>query len=259
MRFRAKEQDIGTKESRNEDFERGNKSDFNANSFNIYVIIPAYNERKTIKSVIKEIKDINLNVIIIDDGSKDETYKIAQESINSYNGFLYKHVLNRGLGAALKTGIDAALKKGADIIVTFDADGQHDPEDIFPVCKPIMEGKADFVIGKRNFIEMPATKKLGNTIMNDLTRIFYGIHVNDSQSGLRAFNKKAAEIIEINTHGYGVSSEIIGEVKNHDLKIEEVPIKTIYTDYSMSKGTNFFEGIKILFKLIMNFLRRVLS
>ena len=259
MRFKAKEQNIEKKESNNKDSKISNKSDFNANNLKIYVIIPAYNERKTIKNVIQELKDKKLNLIIIDDGSNDETYKLAQESINSYNGFLYKHVLNRGLGAALKTGIDVALKKGADVIVTFDADGQHDPEDIFPVCKPIIEGKADFVIGKRSFMEMPATKKLGNVIMNDLTRLFYGIHVNDSQSGLRAFDRKAAEIIEINTRGYGVSSEIIGEIKNHNLKIEEVPIKTIYTDYSMSKGTNFLEGIKILFKLILNFLRKVLS
>ena len=259
MRFQAKEQKNGVKKSKNINFESDPKSIFNIDGFKIYVIIPAYNERKTIKNIIEEMKDRNLNIIIIDDGSKDETYKIAQKSTYSYNGFVYKHVLNRGLGAALKTGIEAALKKGADIIVTFDADGQHDPEDIIPVCKPIMEGRADFVVGTRNFIEMPLSKKLGNNIMNNLTRIFYGIHVNDSQSGLRAFNRKAAEIIEINMHGYGVSSEIIGEVKNNNLKIEEVPIKTIYTDYSMSKGTNLVEGVRILFKLILNFLRKVLS
>lgn len=225
-------------------------------NWNIYVVIPAYNESKTIKKVIKEVRERNLNIVIIDDGSQDETYKIAENSIdNSHCGSIYKHVINRGLGAALETGIKAALAKGADIIVTFDADGQHDPDDIIPVSKPIIEGKADVVVGTRDFDEMPASKKFGNNVMNAITRIFYGIHVNDSQSGLRAFNRKAAKVLDINSRGYGVSSEIIGEIKRYDLKVEEVPIKTIYTDYSMSKGTNLMVGLKILAKLIINILK----
>ncbi|MEN4020378.1 MAG: glycosyltransferase family 2 protein [Methanobacterium sp.] len=225
----------------------------------IYIVIPAYNESKAIGKVIEELKNKNLNSIIIDDGSADQTFEIARNAIHPINDSIYHHVLNRGLGAALKTGIDAALKKNAAIIVTFDADGQHHFEDIAPVCKPIIEGEADFVIGTRNFEEMPDSKKFGNTVMNCLTWIFYGIHVNDSQSGLRAFNRKAAEVIEINSRGYGVSSEIIGEIKKHGLKIGEVPIKTIYTDYSMTKGTNLKVGLKILFKLIIDVFRKVLS
>ena len=99
---------------------------------------------------------------------------------------------------------------------------------------------------------MPSSKKYGNQIMNFITLIFYGIRVNDSQSGLRAFNRKAAQSIIINARDYGVSSEIIGEVKRHQLKLEEVPMKTIYTDYTMKKGTNLYEGLKILTKLILN-------
>ncbi len=224
------------------------------NNSNIYVVIPAYNESRTIKKVIEDLKQKNLNIVIIDDGSHDKTYKIAESSIYNH-GSVYRHVINRGLGAALETGIKAALAKNADIIVTFDADGQHDPDDIIPVCKPIMEKRADVVIGTRNFNEMPVSKKFGNTVMNMITSIFYGIHVNDSQSGLRAFNRKAAKVLDINSRGYGVSSEIIGEIKKYDLKVEEVEIKTIYTDYSMSKGTNLMVGLKILAKLIINILK----
>ena len=91
--------------------------------------------------------------------------------------------------------------------------------------------------------------------MNLITLIFYGIKVNDSQSGLRAFNRKAAEKIVINARDYGVSSEIIGEVKRQNLRLKEIPIKTIYTEYSMTKGTNTSEGLKILVKLIINMLK----
>jgi len=259
MKFLPKKQKNKVEQLLYKNSKNSANSAFNRNDWNIYVVLPAYNESKTIKKVIEDLKNKNLNLIIIDDGSSDQTFEIARNAIYSINGSIYHHILNRGLGAALKTGIDAALKKNADIIVTFDADGQHHPEDIIPVCKPIIECKADFVIGTRNFEEMPNSKKFGNTAMNWLTQIFYDIHVNDSQSGLRAFNRKAARILDIRSRGYGVSSEIIGEIKNHDLKIGEVPIKTIYTDYSMTKGTNLKVGLKILFKLILNIVRKVLS
>lgn len=222
----------------------------------IFVVLPAYNEEKTIAKVMEDLMKMGFEVVVVDDGSKDNTYNIASNIIQENNhGFICKHLLNRGLGAALRTGIEASLMEDPDVIVTFDADGQHDPQDILNVSKPIINGDADVVVGKRNFREMPLSKKLGNQIMNLITLIFYGIKVNDSQSGLRAFNRKAAESIMINARDYGVSSEIVGEVKRHNLKFKEVTIKTIYTEYSMTKGTNLAEGLKILTKLIMNIFR----
>ncbi|MDD3985226.1 MAG: glycosyltransferase family 2 protein [Methanobacterium sp.] len=222
----------------------------------ISVVVPAYNEEKTIVKVLNDLIKREFEFVVVDDGSKDATNKIVNNIIKKYNkGYIYKHLLNRGLGAALKTGIEASLMKDADIIVTFDADRQHDPNDILKVSKPIINREADVTIGIRDFNEMPSSKKFGNRIMNLITLIFYGINVNDSQSGLRAFNRKAAETIIINARDYGVSSEIIGEIKRHHLKLTEIPIKTIYTDYSMTKGTNTGEGLKILVKLIINILK----
>jgi UDP-N-acetylglucosamine---dolichyl-phosphate N-acetylglucosaminyltransferase len=222
----------------------------------IFVVVPAYNEEKTIAKVILELIDMGFEIVVVDDGSKDNTYSIVNNIIKQKKtGILCKHLLNRGLGGALKTGIEAALIEDPDVIVTFDADGQHDPNDILNVSKPIMDGDADVVVGKRDFDHMPESKKFGNTVMNLITLIFYGIKVGDSQSGLRAFNRKAAEEIVINARDYGVSSEIVGEVKRQNLKFKEVPITTIYTDYSMTKGTNTSEGLKILVKLIINMLK----
>ncbi len=222
----------------------------------IFVVVPAYNEEKTIAKVIEDLMKMGLEIVVVDDGSNDDTYKIVESIIKEKkHGLLCRHILNRGLGAALRTGIEAALMEDPDVIVTFDADGQHDPQDILNVSRPIVNGEADVVIGERNFKEMPSSKKFGNEVMNIITMMFYGIKVKDSQSGLRAFNKKAAETIIINARDYSVSSEIIGEVKRHELKLKEVPIKTIYTDYSMTKGTNTSEGLKILARLIMNILK----
>ncbi len=222
----------------------------------IFVVVPAYNEEKTIAKVILELIDMGFEIIVVDDGSKDNTYSIVNNIIKQKKtGILCKHLLNIGLGGALKTGIEAALIEDPDVIVTFDADGQHDPNDILNVSKPIIDGEADVVVGKRDFDDMPRSKKFGNTVMNLITLIFYGIKVDDSQSGLRAFNRKAAEEIVINARDYGVSSEIVGEVKRQNLRFKEVPITTIYTDYSMTKGTNTSEGLKILVKLIINMLK----
>ena len=222
----------------------------------IFVVVPAYNEEKTIAKVLLELLDMGFEIVVVDDGSSDNTYSIVSNIIKQKkSGILCKHLLNRGLGGALKTGIEAALIEKPDVIVTFDADGQHDPHDILNISKPIINNEADVVVGKRNFNDMPSSKKFGNTVMNLITLIFYGINVDDSQSGLRAFNRKAAEEIVINARDYGVSSEIVGEVKKQNLRFKEVPIKTIYTDYSMTKGTNTREGLKILVKLIINMLK----
>jgi glycosyltransferase involved in cell wall biosynthesis len=220
----------------------------------VYVVLPAYNEEKTIKDVISELIHLGVNLVVVDDGSKDNTYHVTMDLLKNHPSqiSLYRHPINRGLGATLRTGIKAVYSHGADIIVTFDADGQHHSQDIPPICQPIIQGEADVVIGKRNFSEMPFSKQFGNVVMNIITMIFYGKDVEDSQSGLRAFNQKAAGLMELHSRDYGVSSEIIGEVRRKNLRLVEVPITTIYTDYSLSKGTNTKVGLKILARLIRN-------
>lgn len=212
-------------------------------------VIPAYNEEKNIGHIIQGVKKHTDNIIVIDDGSKDKTCQIAHRA----GAKVYRHLINRGLGGALGTGIKAALLEGADIIVTLDADGQHDPEEIPELLKPIMEGRADIVIGSR-FLktqDMPLFRRSGNYFLNLVTFFLFGIWSTDSQSGMRAFNKKAAENLEIITSGMEVSSEIIKEIKFHKLRLKEVPIKAIYTSHSLSKGQGFFPGLKTLIKLFI--------
>jgi glycosyltransferase involved in cell wall biosynthesis len=223
----------------------------------IYIIMPSYNEEKTIHKVLLKLVRLGVKVIVVDDGSKDKTNQISTEIAHQYpeQVKVLRHYLNQGLGATIRTGIEAALPYKPRVMITFDADGQHHTRDIIKVAKPIIEGKTDVVIGKRNFKEMPWDKKFGNMVMNIITGIFYGKFVEDSQSGLRAFNQSAGNLFTINARDYGVSSEIVGEVKRNDLQLMEVPITTIYTSYSQSKGTNTWVGLKILAKLIRNALK----
>ncbi len=228
------------------------------NSQKIFIVMPAYNEERTVGEVLQELCERNYCVIVVDDGSKDQTSSIVNDirAKHPQKIFICQHLINQGLGAALRTGIQCALNLGANYIVTFDADGQHHPEDVAKIIEPLQKGDAQVALGKRNYDKMPISKKIANQIMNMITRIFYNMRVNDSQCGLRGLDQETASLLEVKSRGYAVSSEIIKEIKKNNLKMVEVPITTIYTDYSLAKGTNTSIGLAILFKMIMEFFKK---
>lgn len=214
----------------------------------LIAIIPAFNEEKTVGQVISKLRQYVDQIIVVDDGSKDRTYQIASEN----GAKVYRHAINRGLGGALGTGLQAALLNGADIIVTLDADEQHDPAEIPKLTKPIIEGEADAVIGSRFLVKqpMPLFRKMGIPFFNIATFLLFGIKSTDSQSGMRAFSKKAAQSLEIFARGVlEASPEILSQIQAKSLRLKEIPIKSIYTKYSLSKGQRFSPGIKALIKL----------
>jgi glycosyltransferase involved in cell wall biosynthesis len=218
----------------------------------IFIVIPAYNEATVIQGVIKEIgKEGYENIIIVDDGSRDQTYKKAKE-ISEVT--VLRHKINRGKGAATKTGIEAAKLLGADIIVTMDGDGQHDPKDIKNLANPIIENSFDVVLGSRlkNPEGMPLYKRLHNHIANIITWYLFGLWVTDSQSGFRAYSRKAADLINTKADRYDYDSEVIKEIYIYKLKFKEVPIEVRYTEYSKGKleKQSLFNGIKTLYKMI---------
>jgi len=222
------------------------------------IIIPAYNEASTIGHVIAQIREVDLPgvervILVVNDGSSDRT----EEAARSTGAVVINHILNRGVGGALGTGIEAALRQGADILVTCDADGQHSSEDVRKVMEPVRSGQADVVNGSRMLAAdgMPWTRRIANRVANLVTWVLFGIHMTDSQSGLRAFSRSAAMQIRIRTNTYEVNSEVCGEIRRHRLRFMEVPIRAIYTDYSMSKGQGFTMGLKTLIRLILTKLR----
>ena len=223
---------------------------------NTLVIVPAYNEQKTLKKVLNDLK-VYFNddqIILIDDGSHDNTREIAK----SMNVETISHIINRGLGGALSTGIEFAVHKGALNIVTFDADGQHKVEDIRKLLYPLINNDASFVIGSRfkgDTSNMPLIKVIGNKILNYITFMMTGKLVSDSQSGLRGIKREMAKDIDLKCDKYAISSEFIMESKG--FKLKEIPIKAIYDDYSANKGTNVMSGIKIFLKLVYKILTEI--
>ncbi|MBU0646234.1 glycosyltransferase family 2 protein [Patescibacteria group bacterium] len=211
-------------------------------------VIPAYNEETTLADTLDRTRPFVDEIIVVNDGSRDRTRQIAAGK----KVLCLSHAVNRGLGASLGSGLIAALERGADAIITLDADGQHDPAEIPDFIAALNHG-ADVVIGSRMLTRtgMPFIRQIAQVIGNVVTFILFGAWVTDSQSGFRAFNASAARRIRLRTNRMEVSSEIIAEAKAQQLTLVEIPIKAIYTEYSLSKGQNFFEGLRTLIKLIL--------
>lgn len=217
------------------------------------IVIPAYNEESAISAVLqtlpKTLRGVDEIVsIVVDDGSNDDTAKIAKKN----GSRLVQFPINMGVGTATVAGLKMAMKVGCGVALTMDADGQHSPKDIPRLIKPILDKKADVVIGTRliDRQKMPFYKSIGNWMMNVFTYAVFRKWSFDSQSGMRAYSKKALEKMDLHAIGYEICSEILGEVKRLNLRLAEVPIQVIYSDYSKVKGQDWVNGINILTKII---------
>lgn len=214
----------------------------------IGIVIPAYNEEKTIGAVVLACKKHGI-VIVVDDGSKDNTSTLARES----GAIVLTQPVNMGVGFTTTTGNYYAIKElKCDIIVNIDADGQHSPDMIPELLNKINEGN-DFVFGSRmrDNKDMPFIKKIGNNFITSFNNFIFGIKISDSQTGLRAFTRFAYDKLKLKNDGYSICSEFACEVGRNKIKYSEVTIKAVYDDWTKVKGTNVFHGLKIIYESIL--------
>lgn len=216
----------------------------------IHLILPAYNEASVIEKVIREIEaTINVHVVVVNDGSTDETV----DKVRALGVSVLNHPINRGAGAACQTGISLARKLNWQYIAFMDSDGQHIPEDLLRLKKAMDETKADLVIGNR-FMEpsegIPKIRLFYNRLANLLTVAFTTGRYSDTQSGFRLLNRKAIENINLTQDDFSFCSEMIVLAEEFDLKITETPIRVRYTDYSGSKGQDLQVGVITAFNFL---------
>jgi glycosyltransferase involved in cell wall biosynthesis len=213
------------------------------------VCIPAYNESYAIGDLIDEIKKNIEMVVVCDDGSTDDTKKIAIE----HGAIVIEHEKKIGKGGALKTLFNYAKKSDADIMVTIDGDGQFLPEEIPNLIKPIIDDKADVVIGYRfdDADQMPTYRKIGNKVLDKVTNLAADLPFRDSQGGFRAYSRKAFEKIRFSTSGFGIDAEILVNAANSGLRIVEEKVTVIYdTGGKTSTKNPISHTSEVVFSLI---------
>lgn len=213
----------------------------------VAAVIAAFNEATTLSEVLEGLRSEVDFMVVVDDGSRDDTADVAARN----GAHTLRHAVNLGQGAALQTGIRYALDQGAAAVVTFDADGQHDPGDIAKLLKALEAG-ADVALGSRflgSAEAMPRTRRWLLRAAVVFTRLTTGMQVTDAHNGLRAFTAKAAGKIRIRHNRMAHASEILEQIARSRLRFVEVPVSIRYTAYSLSKGQRLSGGIEILIDL----------
>lgn len=206
-------------------------------------IIPAYNESSTIEAVIRKVQEHVSTVVVVDDGSHDATASLAQHQ----GAMVLRHSVNLGKGAALKTGCDYAFQQGFDRIVVMDADGQHNPKEI-PAFLSLLQNH-DIVFGCRRIPDsMPLIFRVGNTAINTVLRLLYGLAIEDSQCGYRAWRMSVYPLLRWEALNYYVETEMIIKAGKKKLRAAQLPIQTIYSD--TYKGTTVVDGVLIVAKMV---------
>lgn len=220
-----------------------------------WVVIPAYNEVSQIASVVRDVTVAGYRVVVVDDGSTDETARTAATA----GAQVLTHPVNLGQGAALQTGIEYAFGAGAEIIVTFDADGQHRASDIMNLANALACHNADFALGSRFLGRAMGLRKSRHLLLKAaicFTRLTTGLRISDTHNGLRAMTRRGAVHIRLRQNGMAHASEILHQIGKSGLKYVEVPVLIKYTAYSLAKGQQLSGALAILTDLFSRGLHR---
>jgi glycosyltransferase involved in cell wall biosynthesis len=218
---------------------------------NLWIVIAAYNEGRRIADTLRELREHGYaNLVVVDDGSRDDT---GAQALGG-GAHVLRHVINLGQGAALQTGIRFALLQGAGCVVTFDADGQHCPEEIPRLIEPICAGRVDVALGSR-FLgraeNIPLTRKLILKAGVLFSRLFSRIKVTDTHNGFRAMSRRAAETIRITQNRMAHASEILDQLRLQDLSFCEVPVTIRYSAETLAKGQSSWNAVRIAAQFLL--------
>ncbi|MEZ6066724.1 MAG: glycosyltransferase family 2 protein [Planctomycetaceae bacterium] len=221
----------------------------------IWIVVPAYHEATRLAGVLQSLCQPGRSVVVVDDGSRDATAAVAAER----PVWVVRHPINCGQGRPSRRGSISRSSRGADVIVTFDADGQHDSQEIDRLIAPLLAGETDVVLGSRflgQTIGMPLARRLMLRAAVLFTRLTARIRVTDAHNGFRAFSRDAAERIRIDQPRMAHASEILSEIGRLGLRYREVPVTVRYTDDSLRKGQSTWDALRITGQLLLGRIAR---
>lgn len=227
-----------------------------------YAVIPMFEEEKVIAQVLNELKSYGIKAIVIDDGSSDQSTQQVQELIHQGHEInLICHPINLGQGAALMTGFDLAQTLDCDYVVTFDSDGQHDPQDALAMLLHLHKSThLDMVLGSRflgSSQNMPFSRRILLKLATIFTQLSGGPKLSDSHNGLRAIRTGALTHLQLKQARMAHASELLYLIKAKQLNFEEFPVTIKYTEHSLSKGQSSWAALTIVKDLFLaHFTRR---
>lgn len=213
-----------------------------------WLVVPCYNEATVIRDVLANARHTFPNIVAVNDGSADD----SAAEIHAAGAHLVNHPVNLGQGASLQTGVEyARAQPGAQYFVTFDADGQHQVKDVVAMVQRLREEPVDIIVGtrfgeKRENSQVPWIKRMVLQTVVKLSPTSRKLGLTDAHNGLRAFNKKVADEMDIRMNGMSHASEIVNKIAENDWRVSEQPVDILYTEYSMSKGQSLINGVNIL-------------
>ena len=217
----------------------------------ISIVIPVYNEEKTVQEMISKVSQIPFEkeILVIDDGSTDKTAEILH-SLQEGSLILLRHEQNKGKGAALRTGFSRA---SGEIIIIQDADLEYNPEDYPALLRPILEGKADVVYGSR-FLGGPHRVLFfwhyaGNRFLTLLSNILSNLNLSDMETGYKVFKKEVLNQIKLKSNRFGFEPEFTIKIAKKKMRVYEVPISYYGRDYSEGKKITWKDGFAAIYAL----------
>lgn len=211
-------------------------------------VVPSFNEGGRLETVVRALLDVCTTVIVVDDGSSEVLHLSSSPGL-----YLLRHVLNRGQGAALATGFAFALKLPWDVLVTFDADGQHRTDDLPALTAPVRRDECDVALGSRflgGTTGMPRSRMLALHLARSVEWLRTGILLSDAHNGLRAFNRKAVEVMDFRLDRFAHASEVLQVIREQGLRWCEVPVRIDYTEETLRKGQSLSGGVRVLADLL---------
>ncbi|HEU5471775.1 MAG TPA: glycosyltransferase family 2 protein [Actinophytocola sp.] len=217
----------------------------------VWLIVPVFNEGQVIGDVVRNARKTFPNIVCVDDGSRDN----SSEEIRSAGAHLVRHPVNLGQGAAIQTGLEYARSRpGARYFVTFDADGQHQVDDVLAMLERLRAEDVDIVVGTRfhgDTSHIPWIKRFVLQTVVLLSRRTRRLGLTDAHNGLRVFNRTVADQMNITLNGMSHASEIVHMIERYGWRVTEEPVTILYTDYSMAKGQSMINGINIVFETMI--------
>ncbi len=225
-------------------------------------VVPAYNEAETIAGVIAEIRavDPGMEILVVDDASFDKTAVIAAQA----GARVLRLACNLGIGGAVQTGYQAAREIGCDIVVQIDGDGQHDPKELPLILEPVLDGRADIVIGSRfagaGKYRAPPVRRLGMRVFAAFVSLLVGKSLSDTSSSFRAINRRALSLFAVDyPHGYLETIEATVMAVRYGLRIEEVPVQMrerTSGSSSLTTSISLFYTVKVVIAVFISIFRR---